>query len=440
MSGEMACQPPIRSAQFLGRFDMDGTADKSLALRAFAPALVLLATLGFINYVDRSNLSIAAPVLKGELHISASQLGILLSAFFWTYTAMQFVTGWVVDRFDVNRVIAVGFLLWSLATAATGLVRGFAALLTMRLMLGVGESVMVPAWSKILSSHLEEQQRGFANGVCQGAVRFGPAVGTLAVGFLIAKYGWRPAFIAIGLTGLLWIPAWMRWMPRGRAIHGMFDAAVGFSDILRQRSFWGVCAGHFSTIYVLYFMLTWLPFYLVHERHLSMQSMAKVASAYYAIEALSAVTTGWLADSLIRRACTPTSVRKAAMALGHAIAAVAIIACAVTTSPWYFGYLMAVAVGSGTAGAGTFAFSQTLAGPQAAGKWTGLQNGFANVGGIVAPALTGFLVDRTGNFVAPLAVTAAVLVAGGFSWVFVVGRVEQVRWRSEQRRGSTVWI
>src|SRR5215469_16787034 len=130
---------------------MDTAADKSRSLRTFAPTLVLLAILGFINYLDRSNLSIAAPLLKDELHISASQLGILLSAFFWTYTAMQFVCGWFVDRFDVNRVIAAGFLLWSLATAATGLVRGFAMLLAMRLMLGIGESVMAPTWSKIFS-------------------------------------------------------------------------------------------------------------------------------------------------------------------------------------------------------------------------------------------------------------------------------------------------
>jgi MFS family permease len=141
----------------------------------------------FISYVDRSNLSIAAPLLQDELHISVSQLGFLLSAFFWTYTTMQFVSGLIVDRFDANRVIAAGYLLWSLATAATGLVRGFAMLLAMRLILGIGESVMVPAWSKILSFHLAEHNRGFANGVCQGAVRFGPAAGTLAVGFLIAK-------------------------------------------------------------------------------------------------------------------------------------------------------------------------------------------------------------------------------------------------------------
>ena len=412
---------------------MNGIADESRPLRTFAPALSLLAVLGVINFIDRSNLSIAAPLLQNELSISVSQLGILLSAFFWAYTAMQFVSGWIVDRFDANRVIAGGYLLWSLATAATGLVRGFAMLLAMRLVLGVGESVMVPAYSKILSFHLPEHHRGFANGVLQGAVRFGPAVGTLGVGLLIAKYGWRPAFVGIGVISLAWLPAWTKWMPRG-AIGRTEGAAPSFADILRRKSFWGVCAGHFSVLYLLYFMLTLLPFYLVRERHLSMQSMVKVASVYYGIEALSAVTTGWLADSSIRSGHTPTLVRKSAMAVGHIIAAAALMGCALATSQWYLVSLLVVGIGSGAAGAGPFAFSQTLAGPQATGKWTGLQNGFANLAGVVAPALTGFLVDRTGNFLAPLAITAAVLVAGGLSWVFVVGRVEQVSWKSVQQR------
>ena len=413
---------------------MSGTAYKSRELRAFAPALILLAICALINYVDRGNLSIAAPLLKDELHISVTQLGILLSAFFWTYTAMQFVSGWLVDRFEVNWVMAAGFLVWSLATSATGLVRGFAMLLGMRLLLGVGESVMVPACSKLFSFHLPEHSRGLANGVLQGAVRFGPAVGTLGTGLLMAKYGWRPVFIAIGLTSLAWLPAWIRWRPRSGTKNRSLPASPGFADIVRQRSFWGACAGHFSTVYLLYFMLTLLPFYLVRERHLSMASMVKIASAYYTVEALSAITTGWLSDFFIRQGSTPTRVRKSAMGIGHALAAVALMCCAMAISRWYLVCLVAVGIGSGTAGMGTFVFSQTLAGPHATGKWTGLQNGCANLAGVVAPALTGFLVDRTGSFLAPLAITAAVLVAGGLSWVFAVGPVEEVSWKSEQGR------
>jgi MFS transporter, ACS family, D-galactonate transporter len=125
----------------------------------------------------------------------------------------------------------------------------------------------------------------------------------------MAKYRWRPVFIGVGLTSLAWLPAWIKWMPRGGAMMRSLPAGPGFVDILRQRTFWGVCAGHFSVNYLAYFMLTWLPFYLVRERHLSMQSMAKTASAYYAIEGLSAITTGWFSDFFVRRSYASTLVR-----------------------------------------------------------------------------------------------------------------------------------
>jgi MFS transporter, ACS family, D-galactonate transporter len=246
----------------------------------------------------------------------------------------------------------------------------------------------------------------------------------------MARYGWRPVFIGIGLVSLLWLPAWIRWMPRGRESPGSSAKNASFVDILRHRSFWGACAGHFSGNYVLYFMVTWLPFYLVRERHLSMQSMARTASIYYLVDAASAIATGLLSDVWIRRGYTPTLVRKTAMAIGYGIACVAMAGFAAgphTYLPW----LMAVGVGCGMAGSGIFAFTQTLAGPQAAGRWAGLQNGFANFAGVVAPALTGFVVDRTSSFAAPLAITAGVLMLGGVAWIFVVGRVEQVSWASK---------
>jgi len=228
-------------------------------------------------------------------------------------------------------------------------------------------------------------------------------------------------------------------MPRGQTVHhSMDDAAPGFVEILRQKSFWGVCAGHFSIIYLLYFMLTWLPFYLVRERHLSMQSMIKIATAYYLTDALFAVATGWVSDYFIRQGHSPTLVRKSAMALGHLTAPLALLACAVANSHWYLLCLLVIGIGEGIAGAGPFAFTQTLAGPHATGKWSGLQAGFVNVSGVVAPALTGFLVDRTGSFMVPLLIAALLLLAGGFSWLFVAGRVEPVSWKSEQCRANTV--
>jgi MFS transporter, ACS family, D-galactonate transporter len=342
---------------------------------------------------------------------------------------MQFVIGWLVDRFDANRILAAGFLLWSLATVTTGLVWGFALLLSMRLILGVGESVALPSCSKILAQHLPEHHRGFASGALMSALRCGNAVGTFGAGFLMAKFGWRPVFIGVGLVSLLWLPAWTRWMPRNNPIPAHpVDAGPGWTAILRQRSFWGTCAGHFSGNYLFYFMITWLPTYLVLERHLSMATMTGVAGLYYSADALSAVASGWLQDFWIRRGYTPTLVRKSAMAIGFSVAAVAIAGCAVAGPHTYVPWLMAAGVGCGMTGPGLFTFPQTLAGTQAVGRWYGWQNGFANLAGVVGPSLTGFILQWTGNFRAPFAITAAICVAGGLAWVLIVGRVEPVRW------------
>src|SRR5579872_1824757 len=163
-----------------------------------SPALfgiaLLLAISVLINYVDRGTLAIAAPLLKEDLHLSPSQLGILLSAFFWTYAPFQIVSGWFVDRFEVTWVLAGGFLLWSVATAATGLVHGFAVLFVLRLILGIGESVAYPSYSKILARDFAEHHRGLANALIDAGSKCGPAIGTLLGGVLMAAYGWRPFF------------------------------------------------------------------------------------------------------------------------------------------------------------------------------------------------------------------------------------------------------
>ena len=251
-----------------------------------APMIALLVIAVLINYVDRGNLALAAPLLSKEWGMSASQLGILLSAFFWTYVLLQVPMGWLVDRFSASSLLAVGFLAWSGATIFTGLARGFAALLAMRLLLGVGEAVIFPASSKIFSENLEEKDRGLANGLLVAAIRWGTAVGAFGGGLLMAHFGWRRTFLAIGLLGLLWLPAWQRWKPQ-RVVHEAQQPAYelpSFASILRLRPFWGASIGHLGENYLLYLLMSWLPFYLIHERHLSATAMAWTAGLIYGID------------------------------------------------------------------------------------------------------------------------------------------------------------
>jgi ACS family D-galactonate transporter-like MFS transporter len=396
--------------------------------RAMSVALTLLVVSVFINYVDRGNLSIAAPLLKNELNISASRLGILLSSFFWTYTVLLFVCGWLVDRFDVNRVLALGYLVWSLATAVTGVTRGFAMLLTMRLILGAGESVAFPCYSKILTLQLPEHARGFANGAIIAGMKLGPAMGTLGAGLLMAEYGWRPVFIGVGLISLIWLPAWMKWRPRGEAAVHFVYATPSVVDILRLRPFWATAAGSFCTAYPLYFMVTWLPFYLVHEQHLTWRAMVNTAALYYTVDAAAALGTGWVTDFLIRRCLAVGLVRKSAMALGWTTASIGFLGCSMAGPHSYLVWLMVAGVGFGTGNSGLWTFSQTLAGPRAIGRWVGLQNGFGNLAGVIGPALTGFTVDWTGHFQVAIGITAGICLLGAFVWVFLVGEVREVIW------------
>ena len=412
---------------------MSNPSGNSQTTRPFEPALVLLAGCVLINYVDRGNLSIAASLVQNEFGLSASRLGILLSAFFWSYTVMQFVAGWLVDRFEVNFVIAAGFSLWSLSTAATAFAPGFLLLLSMRLLLGVGESVAFPSTSKILAHHLPEHERGFANGLLMSAIRLGPAIGTFVATPLIAKHGWRPVFLGIGLISLLWLPAWFHWMPAPKHTQRSQSAGPNTLAILRQRSFWGASLGHFSVNYLFYFMLTWLPYYLVHARGLSINAMGKSAGIYYLTDAGSAAATGWVADFWMRHGGSTTVVRKSIMGVGCVISIVATAGCALAGPERYFAWLLGAGVGCGMMGVGVFAYSQTLAGPEAAGKWTGLQNGFGNFAGVIGPLLTGIVVDKTGSFLAPFAITVAVLILGAIAWVWVVGPLQQVNWAARDR-------
>src|SRR5262252_4524590 len=182
--------------------------------RALRRVLILLALSAFINFVDRGNLSAAAPLLKTELALSDVRLGILLAAFFWSYAFFQIASGWLVDRVDVKWMLAGGFFLWSVATAATGLAGGFALLLAARLVLGVGESVVYPSYSKILARYFPENQRGLANSIIITGFYAGPAFGLFFGGVLMGRYGWRPFFLVLGLVSLVWLLPWLRWMPR----------------------------------------------------------------------------------------------------------------------------------------------------------------------------------------------------------------------------------
>ena len=387
-----------------------------------------------INYVDRGNLAVAGPLLKDELRISNTEIGVLITAFFWTYTAVLAISGWIVDRFDVNWVLAGGFILWSLATVATGFVHGFAMLLMFRMLLGSGESVAFPSYGKIIAGNVPQEHRGVANAMIMSGMSLGPAVGTFACGMSMARWGWRPVFILVGLVSLLWIVPWMRFMPQKTADAVRRKTLVSTLDILRQRNFWTASTAQLCSTYPFYFMIVWLPMYLVHERHLSMQEMATKAAAYYVAYAAASMLAGWAGDAWIGAGADVSFARKTIMVVGHSVMVIGIAACASADARVCLAGLIVMGLGSGVVGPNVYIFAQTLAGPSIAGKWTGLQNCVGNFAGIVVGPLTGWIVDRTGHFASAFTVCAIVTALAGATWVLGVGRLEQTEWPAERER------
>ena len=393
--------------------------------------LALLAMSAFVSYVDRSNLSIAASMLKDELGISAAQLGILSSAFFWTYGLAMYGAGWLADRLHVGWLMAGGFFLWSAATLTTGFLHGFAAILVARLVLGVGESVAYPCYSKILAKHFPESRRGFANSMIAMGVALGNIFGALAGGMLMARYGWRSFFIAVGVISLLWLAPWLRWMPRGPSVTRAHGLELGLGPdtraILKRRAFWGNSAGSFCFAYFLYAAVVWLPFYLMRERHYSMGAMARIAGAVYATQALCSLFAGRYAD---RRAAGSGcgNVHRTLMVVGTSVGGTMLFLSTLLPTPLSLGALLVVGACLGVCMSNTWSIAQILAGPRAAGRWTGLVNTISTVAGALVSAVTGYLLGRTGHFFWPFALTAAISCAGALCWRFAVGRVQPVAW------------
>ena len=397
--------------------------------------LLLLSLSVLINYIDRSNLAIAAELIKHEILISDWQLGLLLSAFFWTYALMQIPAGWLVDRFDVKWVFAAGFFVWSASTAITALLHGFVALLIIRVILGLGESITFPSCGKILGSYFTDRHRGFANSILMVGLALGPALGMWVGGRAVGRFGWRPFFLILGLAGLLWLPLWSVCMPRRTDAPSRAQMSMaGYFDILARRSAWGTCVGQASINYFLYFLVTWLPSYLQRGRHLSLHDVANAGGMLFLASAISSAVTGKLSDRWIRAGASPTLVRKGLMLFGHVGIGICLAITVLASGPLFTAMLVLTGAFLGISVCNSWAISQMLAGPRMVGRWIGVQNFVGNLGGAIAPALTGFILGKTGSFYWPFLITAVVAWIGGVSWWFVVGPLDEVDW--ERARGT----
>lgn len=408
--------------------------EKSLS-NAQRRILWLLVLSAWLNFIDRGALSVAAPALKADLGLVPVQLGYLLSAFFWTYAGFQVITGWLVDRFDVSRLYAAGFLVWSAATLWTGFAGAFAGLFASRLLLGMGESTAFPAYARILSRDFPEHRRGLANALIDAASKTGPGVATFIGALIINAFGWRTMYIGLGSVSLLWFPFWIYWAPRKQRRLSATPSGPGMGVILRRGTPWATFTGLFCFNYAYFFLVTWLPSYLVMERHFSMHMIGVFGGLPFIVCGAASTAAGWLSDAWIANGATPNCARKTFAVSGLLICAATLPALALAPDAVAMVLLMVTFLSIGLFTSNVWTITQSLAGPEVAGKWTGLQNAIGNVGSVVAPIVTGWIVTATGGrfFLAFVTASVGLLIAAAM-YLVGIGRIEALPWAPEEFR------
>jgi MFS family permease len=384
-----------------------------------------------IAYVDRVNLSVALADhrFKSDFQLSDRDRGLLNSAFFWSYMLLQIPAGWVVDRYGARLPYALGFLLWSLVSAASALVNSIRQLFLLRLLLGVGESVITPAGMRWIRFHCAEQQRGLAVGLYMAAAKFGPALGTPLAAWLIHRYGWRPMFLILGLGCLLWLIPWLalvqehppnRSRPSKTTEAPAQPAAPSLGRLLASPVILGAIIGAFCYMYFVYFCMTWLPAYLVEARSLSLTSSGAYTAFTFSGMAVVAILAGGLADRMIHRGGDPVRVRKGFVIAGFLLASTELIGALSHSSSVALFFAIFSLSGLGLVTANYWALTQTLMPGAAVGRIVGIQNCAANLPGIVAPLLTGWLKQTTGSFEAPMHAIWIFLLMGVAAYLFLV--------------------
>ena len=408
---------------------------------------VLLGVGILINYIDRINISVAAPQLQQEFHLSPAELGWLFSAFFWSYSLLQVPGGMVLDRFGVTVVGRWSAFLWSVASAVTALASGFGGIFAARVLLGIAEAPAFPASQKATGYWFPRQERARATAIFDSAAKFSNVIGVPLVALAIVRLGWRWGF---GVTAILsfgyFVAYWLIYRdpsrdrrlsraehdyilaggatPEGAATGGQ-GAMLGY--LLGSRKVWGLTIGFSAYGYSFYLFLTWLPSYLVQTLHMSILKSAGYAAIPWVFASLSDLLVGgFLIDHLIARGHDETRVRKAVLVLGMLLG-LAVFGATFTTDPvWAITWITLALTGLAAAAPVGSSIVSLIAPRGGTGTIGGIVNFCNNLMGVGAPVITGFIVGLTHSFAGAFLVAGVVLLVGIFAYVVILGRIEPV--------------
>jgi ACS family D-galactonate transporter-like MFS transporter len=414
-------------------------------VRFFILGLLTIGTM--INYLDRTVLGIAAPLLREELAIDAATMGIVFSAFSWTYAAMQIPGGIFLDRFGTRLTYFLSLTFWSLSTLLHGLATNLASLLSFRFALGVSEAPCFPTNSRVVATWFPQQERAFATGVYTVGEYVGLAFLSPLLFWVLGAFGWRALFAAVGIAGILFGLVWWRsyrephesktvnqaeldYIAAGggivmpKAANAKFEWSL-VGRLLRFRQLIGICIGQFAGNSTLVFFLTWFPTYLATERHMGWLKIGFFAVLPFIAASVGVLFGGWWSDSLLKRGRSANIARKLPIITGLLLASVIVTANYVESDNVVIGILSLAFFAQGMAALGWTLVSD-IAPKGLLGLTGGIFNFAANLAGIVTPLVIGFIVARTGSFVGALMFIAIVALIGAFSYIFVVGDIRRI--------------
>ncbi len=391
----------------------------------------LLFAASLINYFDRQTLSYSMPLLAKEFNLDPVQQGLVLSAFFWTYTYLQIPIGLCADRFNLRWLYAGAFMIWSLAQALTGFATSLGILIACRLLLGIGESIYLVGGTKVVSLFFPLSERGLPCGLFDAGTRTGLVLEGLTIGLLLSFFGWRTTFVIVGFAALIWLIPWFLATPRQMRDHHAADSGrPGISwralpNLLRSRDLWGVLIGFFCFDYFWYFLITWLPSYFVNVRHVTILEAGIRASIPFLVFGVCQPLGGWVADRLIHRGWEPARTRKLIISFAF-LSGLLIIPAAYTTNKDVALLLISGGCLVGLSTANQLVLLQGCTPPQGLGLAVGIYNFAGNMAGIVGPLVTGWVIKISGgSYTTAFIVAGVMLAASTLSYWFIVGPMRE---------------
>ncbi|MEN3275484.1 MAG: hypothetical protein V7631_1274 [Massilia sp.] len=402
-------------------------------------ALVLLVVTGVINYLDRATLAVANEYIRADLGLSLGQMGLLLSAFSWSYALCQLPVGALVDKIGPRWLLGMGLVVWSLAQAAGGLVSTFGWFVVARIVLGIGEAPQFPAAARVVSNWFPLRARGAPTGVYNSASPLGVALAPLLLTPLIAATSWHWAFFVTGAMGLVAAVVWVA-LYRDPVRKELTEAERAYLDadqsaeavpptsfaswraLFRYRATWGMLFGFSGSVYLNWVYLTWLPGYLRTERQMDVAYAGLAASVPFACGFAGALIAGWASDRVARNSASPLAGRrKAVVAAMLGMVAFTIPAALVESNTVAVACISIVIFLANAASACSWSLVTVVAPRSRVGSLGAIQNFGGFIGGALAPILTGFIA-QTWSFVPALLTGAGIAFLGAMAYQFLVVR------------------